>query len=59
VVVERREQCDPETAISHGIEQSVAGGRKEKIQPQPESVRSSCFVPESQHNNESKRPEEA
>jgi hypothetical protein len=38
VIVEWREERDTEAAIGHGIEQSVTGGCKKKIQPKSEAT---------------------
>ena len=51
VVVERREECYAEAAISHGVEQAVAGCRQEKIAPQGASAEAGDGLPKQEKSD--------
>jgi len=55
MVVEGGEKRNPKTAIRHGIEQTMARGGKEEIQPHRERVHSRHSVPKSERNDDERQ----
>ncbi len=45
--VERAEEGNAEAAISHGVEQAVAGGGEKEIGPQREAAKAGSLTPDS------------
>jgi len=52
VIVERGEEGHSHTAVSHGVQETVAGGCQKEINPQGKPTQAGCHLPKSgEHHN--------
>ena len=55
MTIERGEEGDSQAAVCHGIQQTMAGGRKKEIHPYGESAKSGQDPPKSHEHHSARR----